>query len=931
MMILAEPNITAEAIAHLGRQMALLFRQVNFSIVKFCNPPFQDEQLWEVKASQLNEWVERGLLNVKLLDRTLAYFQNQSSFLQYIKTFKRPVPRIESPGFPGTQWNEFYWKDQTVMLLMQEPDFPDGKNPEFCAQLFLEEPGKWKLKMEQFRRWLDRGKNDPLPEYYGTGKNCTECGVFLWDTKSYVKHMRRNHGFKVKDGKLVGISQDVLKRDRIEEQRELERRGLGERISSKVEASPEQDPFDALIQSSSRGPASSSALKTDDHLHKYLLSDDSDLDEDTEDSTNDVRDIRRGKNVKESKSQPVSKPTKTMNMPADTKASKKTYDMVETPARVDSGLEKTGQDREDDSAGKVEPSSSSDPPAKRASSARNRQPDEDTIVSCPECGHQCPHSKIINHLKKCTRKMAPSKRKAPKSKPKVAETEQLEKILDENPPEPEVPEVIEPSKPEPKKPKESKTAAIVKQIFMRKFAMQQEDSGLSEEDDIPRVAEKVISPPPIKIKLQRKDLSRESFEVSGDGSLNISKTDDSFDRLEPLVKEKLDTKEVYDFDSNLTMEETRPKYRKANTKPSYQEDWDSSDFSLSSFRDATEKEDRLREEKIREEKAREAKLKAEIEKLKAVKLQEIMRKEDMLKERLKAEKLKEIMLQEEKMREEKEKQRLCLEKEKAEEANRKEEQKRIKDQERREEEKRRREEVKRRREEERKIREEEARAEADKKKEEERLREKEKMLQKEEDKRKKEERRKAEEERKKAEEERRKAKEEEERLMIEKKQKQEEEEKRRDGIRLEEEKRKEEEKKQEEERQAEEEKSREEDDKSEDEFSLLALTKPHKRFQYSDYRSGKYQEKEQKKEDEKKRKEDEERKKAEEESKRRESQDKTNTEDSFAKLEPLIHPSPSLVTEPRTPMLTKAAKKDIPSMIADDFAQEIFQACIDDI
>ena len=30
-------------------------------------------------------------------------------------------------------------------------------------------------------------------------------------------------------------------------------------------------------------------------------------------------------------------------------------------------------------------------------------------------------------------------------------------------------------------------------------------------------------------------------------------------------------------------------------------------------------------------------------------------------------------------------------------------------------------------------------------------------------------------------------------------------------------------------------------------------------------------------------------------------------------------------------MLTKAAKKDIPSMIADDFAQEIFQVCIDEI
>ena len=667
-----------------------------------------------MKASQLNEWVERGLLNVKLLDRTLAYFQNQSSFLQYIKTFKRPVPRIESPGFPGTQWNEFYWKDQTVMLLMQEPDFPDGKNPEFCAQLFVEEPGKWKLKMEQFRRWLDRGKNDPLPEYYGTGKNCTECGVFLWDTKSYVKHMRRNHGFKVKDGKLVGISQDVLKRDRMEEQRELERRGMGDRVSGNrpVDASPEQDPFDALIQSSSsRGP-STSGLKSEEHIDKYLLSDDSELDEDTEDSANDVKDIRRGKSVKESKSQPVSKHTKThpINMPADTKASKKTYDIDETQSVV----KKLEQDvsREDDpsSDSKIEASSSSEPPAKRASSARNRQPDEDTIVSCPECGHQCPHSKIINHLKKCTRKMAPGKKKMPKSKAKEAETEELEKIEDEDPPE-QVPEVIEPSKPEPKKPKESKTAAIVKQIFMRKFAMQQDDSGLSEEDDIPRVAEKVISPPPIKIKLQRKELSRESFEVSGDGSLNTSKTDDSFDRLEPLVKERTE-KEVYDFDSNLAIEEKRPKYRKASTKPSYQEDWDSSDFSLSSFRDATDKEDKLREEKIREEKAKEAKLKAEIEKLKAVKLQDIMRKEDMLKERLKADKLKEIMLKEDKMREDKEKDRLSLEKEKADEANRKEEQKRIKDQERREEEKRRREEVKKRREEERKLREEEAKASA---------------------------------------------------------------------------------------------------------------------------------------------------------------------------------------------------------------------------
>jgi hypothetical protein len=37
--------------------------------------------------------------------------------------------------------------------------------------LFEEETGKWRLKMDQFRRWLEKGKNDPLPEYYGTGEH----------------------------------------------------------------------------------------------------------------------------------------------------------------------------------------------------------------------------------------------------------------------------------------------------------------------------------------------------------------------------------------------------------------------------------------------------------------------------------------------------------------------------------------------------------------------------------------------------------------------------------------------------------------------------------------------------------------------------------------------------------------------------------------
>ena len=34
----------------------------------------------------------------------------------------------------GTQWSEFYWKEQTVMLLMQEHDFPQGQSADFCSR-----------------------------------------------------------------------------------------------------------------------------------------------------------------------------------------------------------------------------------------------------------------------------------------------------------------------------------------------------------------------------------------------------------------------------------------------------------------------------------------------------------------------------------------------------------------------------------------------------------------------------------------------------------------------------------------------------------------------------------------------------------------------------------------------------------------------------
>ena len=108
MMIYSEPGIKPENLSSLGHQLAKLFRQVKtrtefYLIFDALNDSLQDGQLWDVKAKQLKSWVDRGLINVKLLDRTLAYFQNQTSYLQYIKTLKRPVPKIESPGFPGEE------------------------------------------------------------------------------------------------------------------------------------------------------------------------------------------------------------------------------------------------------------------------------------------------------------------------------------------------------------------------------------------------------------------------------------------------------------------------------------------------------------------------------------------------------------------------------------------------------------------------------------------------------------------------------------------------------------------------------------------------------------------------------------------------------------------------------------------------------------
>ena len=96
-------------------------------------------------------------------------------------------------------------------------------------------------------RWLEKGKNDPLPEYYGTGKNCANCGVFLFDTKSYLKHMKRNHGYKIKEKDKL-----LLKSEKKEKQEAAVfppvRSEL--KIPTKAELKA-KDPFDSILTSSS--------------------------------------------------------------------------------------------------------------------------------------------------------------------------------------------------------------------------------------------------------------------------------------------------------------------------------------------------------------------------------------------------------------------------------------------------------------------------------------------------------------------------------------------------------------------------------------------------------------------------------------------------------------------------------------------------------
>jgi len=403
MMLEADPHLETEGTNKLGRQLAQLFRQ--------------DLQLWEVKARQLHNWVKRGLTNVKLLDRTLAYFQNQSSWLQYIKNLKNPIPMIETPGFPGTQWSEHYWKEQTVMLLMQESGFPQGTDPVFCSRLFREEPGKWKLKMEQFKSWLERGKTDPLPEYFGTGKNCPECGLFLWDTRSFLKHMKRNHGVKINDREksnsgrespdgaasppLLFIS-DKRSKSPIREEN-TDESSAAETADEKNSANGAEsaDPDDKFPATSDSEPSTSQATSSRHSTPNRLPS-----------TPNRLPSIpgtaARGSSL------PSKGATKASSTPSGSSRAVAPTGRGSSKAAAKQDKQVEGDVGTDENSGSGEDSGPSllslTLPSRSAATKREeRLSGGNPTVFCPECNFKTTHSKIVDHLLKCKKALAANK------------------------------------------------------------------------------------------------------------------------------------------------------------------------------------------------------------------------------------------------------------------------------------------------------------------------------------------------------------------------------------------------------------------------------------------------------------------------------------------------------------------------------------------
>ena len=440
---------------------------------------------------------------------------------------------------------------------MLETDFPDGKNPEFCAKLFREEPGVWKLKMEQFKRWLEKGKNDPLPEYYGTGKNCSVCGVFLFDTKSYLKHMKRNHGYKIKDKDKLMLKSEKQKgkedKSQDDDEHQPETKPPVRTVPTKAQMKA-QDPFDMImtgsLPSTSRLPPPQTAAPSSSASRK-----DYDIDSDLDDSPISIDRMTKVETKEEEKrAEAVLLPTLSRRKATQNKKySEEDEDEVKKKSELtSSSLRKASQKKkyvdEDDEKEKLktEPLSAASKKTAKAkkyaedeedygkeeisstpvpSSSRRRaisQPEfKDEMVTCPECDFQCLHSKIVQHLKRCTKKMAQTK-KSTTAKPDKPHQTAKTPVATQSEPKSAAPEI--------KKPKQSD---IVKKAFLKKFEAQQKMDYFSDSDAETNMSRKEAHEseseldkedkhPSLKLKFSRKDSGSDlsHFEVSNE---NISK------------------------------------------------------------------------------------------------------------------------------------------------------------------------------------------------------------------------------------------------------------------------------------------------------------------------------------------------------------------------------------------------------------------------
>ena len=167
-----------------------------------------------------------------------------------------------------------------------------------------------------------------------------------------------------------------------------------------------------------------------------------------------------------------------------------------------------------------------------SSSARRRaiqKPEfKDEMVSCPECDFQCLHSKIVQHLKRCTKKMAQTKKS---SAAKPNKPQHVKSTLTPTTPQSESkPSVLDNKSHQETEIKKPKQSDIVKKAFLKKFEAQQRMEYFSDSDDREmnsssrkerqesESSDKEDKQPSLKLKFSRKDSGSDlsHFEVSNE-------------------------------------------------------------------------------------------------------------------------------------------------------------------------------------------------------------------------------------------------------------------------------------------------------------------------------------------------------------------------------------------------------------------------------